>query len=334
MSKQSRHTLLGILACAALVVLFSSATRPRSPARAETPATGGTRYNNPVDGQRAYGYLKQICEIGPRISGTAGMQQQRELLTEHFEALGGEVELQRFRARHPRTRQWVSMANLIVTWHPETKQRILLCTHYDTRPLPDRDPNFRLRRSGTFLGANDGASGVALLMELGHLMPDLDSNYGVDFVLLDAEELVYDERLGTYFLGSEWFARRYVADPPEHRYRWGVLLDMVGDANLQIYQERYSMFWKDTRPLVTEIWDTAQRLGVEEFVPQRKHEVKDDHLKLRNIAKIPTCDIIDFDYPTDGNRYWHTTADVPANCSGESLAKVGWVVHHWLQSTK
>ncbi len=162
-------------------------------------------------------------------------------------------------------------------------------------------------------------------MELGHLMKSLDIRYGVDFAFFDGEEFVYDER-DRYFLGSEHFARMYVKEPPAHKYRWGVLLDMVGDADLQIYQEKLSVSWRDTRPLVAQIWGTAQRLGVNEFVAQPKHTVQDDHIPLRQIAKIPTCDVIDFDYPA-----WHTTADIPENCSGESLAKVGWVVLEWMK---
>jgi hypothetical protein len=286
----------------------------------------------PVDAERAMGYLRQICQIGPRISGTEGMRKQQELLSAHFEKLGGEVAMQRFSARHPIDGSRVSMANMIVTWHPDRKERILLCAHYDTRPLPDRDPNPAQRRSGTFLGANDGASGVAVLMELAHQMPELESRYGVDFVLFDAEELVYDSQ-DPYFLGSEWFSRKYVAEPPPHTYRWGVLLDMVGDADLDIFQERNSMWWHDTRPLVEDIWATARELGVREFIPRVKHEIRDDHLKLRNIAKIPTCDIIDFDFGP-GNRFWHTTEDTPQRCSGASLAKVGYVVLRWLQQVE
>ena len=101
---------------------------------------------------------------------------------------------------------------------------------------------------------------------------------------------------------------------------------MVGDKDLQIHYEQHTMSWPETRPLVQEIWGTAQRLGVKEFIPRTKHLVRDDHLALRNIAHIPTCNIIDFDYP-----YWHTESDAPGRCSGESLAKVGWVVHEWLK---
>jgi hypothetical protein len=253
------------------------------------------------------------------------MKQQLRLLRQFFADRGGRVSFQGFMGANPLGGPKIPMANMIVEWHPEKKERILLCAHFDTRPLPDRDPDPVQRREGRFIGANDGASGVAVLMELAHLMPSLDIRYGVDFAMFDAEELVYDER-DPYFLGSEYFARQYARKPPVHRYRWGVLLDMVGDADLQIYQEQHSVSWRDTLPLVAQIWGTAQRLGVREFIAQAKHPVLDDHLALRNIAKIPTCDIIDMDYPA-----WHTVNDVPEQCSGESLAKVGWVVYEWLR---
>jgi hypothetical protein len=256
------------------------------------------------------------------------MLAQQELIARHLEGLGGRISWQRFRARHPANGGLIPMANMICQWNREASRRILLCSHYDTRPLPDRDPNPVRRRSGTFVGANDGASGVAVLMELAHHMAQVKCTYGIDFALFDGEELVYDER-HPYFLGSEWFARDYVARPPAYRYRWAVLLDMVGDADLQIFQERHSMGWDDTRPLVMEIWATAERLGVREFVARRKHTVRDDHVKLRNIGRIPACNIIDFDYP-----YWHTEADTPSKCSPDSLAKVGWVLYEWLQTVK
>lgn len=326
---------LGVASIGLLVagVMMAQLAAPQASAPAPE-ATNLELADIPFNGTRAYDYLKQLCALGSRTSGSPGMQAQQKLLTEHFEKLGGKVTLQRFRARHPLTGALVPMTNLIVEWHPERKQRILLAAHYDTRPLPDRDPDPAQRLRGTFVGANDGASGTALLMELAHSMPELESEYGVDFVLLDAEEFVYDGDRDPYFLGSEWFARKYVQERPAHRYRWGVLLDMVGDSRLQIFQERNSMAWADTRPLVEAIWGTAARLGVREFIARRKHEVRDDHLKLRNIAKIPTCDIIDFDYPDaqSGNRYWHTTADTPQRCSALSLAKVGWVIHEWLKS--
>ena len=276
----------------------------------------------PFDGRRAFEYLSDLCALGPRPSGSQGMQAQQKLLVEHFRKLGGKVSLQKFRVRHPQTGAAVPMANMIVQWHPERRERILLCAHYDTRPFPDRDP---VHPRGTFIGANDGASGTAILMELAHQMPELPGRLGVDFVLFDGEEFVFAEN-DPYFIGSEYFAIDYANKRHRHRYRFAVLLDMVGDADLQIYPDRHSLSWKDTRPLVHQIWNTARRLGVSEFARNRQYDIRDDHIKLHDIARIPSCDIIDFEYP-----YWHTEDDVPEQCSALSLAKVGWVVQEWLK---
>jgi hypothetical protein len=293
---------------------------------AERTVRDAVQPKNPLDGARAYVYLQQICAIGPRISGTVGMQQQQELLQAHFEQLGGKVTQQKFLVDNPLGGPKVHMANMIVEWHPAARERVLLCAHYDTRPLPDQDLDPLQQRSGIFLGANDGASGVAVLMELAHLMRGLEGAVGVDFLLVDGEELVYVEGRDKYFWGSNWFAQQYVRNPPPYKYRWGVLLDMVGDSDLQVYQEQQSVTWRDTRPLVKELWATAARLGVKEFIPRAKYRIQDDHVPLRNEGKIPTCDIIDFDYP-----HWHTTRDTPAQCAPSSLAKVGWVVYEWLR---
>lgn len=283
----------------------------------------------PFDGQRSYQVLKDLCAIGPRMSGSAGMQKQREFLNRYFTKLGGKVELQSFDIRHPEQGHRVTMHNMIVQWHPERKNRILLCAHYDTRPYPDQDPDFTQRR-GIFLGANDGASGVALLCGLAHYMREFNSKYGVDFVFFDGEEFIFNQDRDPYFLGSTEFAKSYRNHPPAYRYRWGVLLDMVADEQLQVYQEINS--WKYAQPLVRDIWGVAKKLGVTEFRPQRRYEIRDDHLPLNEIARIPTCDIIDFDYPRPGLRtsYWHTREDKPSRCSPVSLARVGWVVHAWL----
>ncbi len=277
----------------------------------------------PFNGARAYEYLNELCALGPRASGSQGMSAQQQLLTEHFQKLGAKVRLQKFPFRHPSTGAAVAMANMIVEWQPERPERVLLCTHYDTRPFPDQDP---VNRRGTFLGANDGASGTALLMELGHSTANLKGKLGVDFVLFDAEEFIFQEGRDPYFKGAEYFANEYAKTQHPYRYRWAVLLDMVGDADLQIYPDRQSLSWEDSRPLVGQIWDTARRLGVREFVAGKRYDVLDDHIKLHEIGGIPSCDIIDFNYPP-----WHTQGDTPERCSALSLAKVGWVLEEWLK---
>lgn len=324
--RRTRHLAwwawVSALAGAAGAVIAAAWLYPRWSGEAHAAASPLGLEDIPFDGQRAYEDLKRLCALGPRPSGSAGMRAQQQLLRQHFAGLGAHVRLQEFTARHPVDGSPVAMANLIVTWHPDARQRVLLCTHYDTLPLPMLDP---VDPRGLFVGANDGASGTAILMELGREMALLRPRWGVDFVFFDGEEFIFSEQ-HPYFLGSEYFARQYRDNPPAYRYRWAVLLDMVGDAHLQIYQEQNSMWWRDTRPLVLDIWAQARRLGVREFIPRIKYEIRDDHLSLRNIAGIPACVIIDFDYPA-----WHTRQDTPEQCSALSLAKVGWVIRQWLE---
>ncbi|HWA97603.1 MAG TPA: M28 family peptidase [Pirellulales bacterium] len=293
-----------------------------SPAAAQQRSPAVRLEAIPFDGAAAYRYLQQICQLGPRPAGSAAMIRQQQMLAEHFEKLGAKVERQEFRARNPRDGSAVDLANLIVHWHPDRNERLLVCAHYDTRPYPDRDPR---KPRGTFIGANDGGSGVAVLMELGRHMQDVGGSRGVDFVLFDGEELIYNDPPDPYFLGSTHFARQYIAQPPAFRYKAGVLLDMVGDADLRILVEANSQ--QLAPAVVSEVWSVAKRLGVREFVYQRGLQVNDDHMPLNQIARIPTCDVIDFEYP-----WWHTEGDVANRCSALSLAKVGWVVLEWLHS--
>lgn len=294
---------------------------PQSPSARAIPA----KYNS----KRAFGYLVQLCDLGPRPSGSPAMQQQQELLKQHFTQLGASVSMQAFEIRHPEDGSPVAMANLIASWHRDRPKRFLLCAHYDTRPFPDSD---RFNKRGTFIGANDGASGTAALMELAHQLNDLPGDVGVDIVLFDGEEFVWQQGRDDYFLGSTFFANQYRGNPPAIPYRAGILLDMVGDRELKIYYEQNSLRY--ARDVARSVWRTADKLGVHAFVARTRHNIDDDHIPLNQIARIPTIDVIDFDYPRPGigaPQYWHTEQDIPANCSGESLAAVVWVVHQWLK---
>jgi len=281
----------------------------------------------PIDGKRAYGYLKQICEIGPRTAGSPANARQRKLVSDHFAKNGAKVRDQPFRAIHPVTGAPLVMANLIGSWKPDSLQRVVIGAHYDTRPHPDQEDKPD-RQKLPFLGANDGASGVALLMEIANHLTDLETPWGVDLVLFDGEELVFgnDPRVGEYFLGSIEFARIY-ADQRDHhrtnkRYAFGIVLDMVGGRDLKINQEPNSL--REAPELVREVWAVARRLKANSFRFRQGREVLDDHLALIR-AGIPTIDLIDFDYP-----FWHKADDLPENCSAESLAEVGRVVTAWL----
>jgi hypothetical protein len=291
----------------------------------------------PFDGGQAYAYLKQLCDFGPRPSGSQAIVAQQKFLVDYFQKLGATVTRQDFRARHPVTGEAVPMTNLLIQWHPNRKERILLCAHYDTRPFPDRDAR---NPRGTFLGANDSASCVALLMELGKSMPQFQSRYGVDFLLIDGEDLVfYDQTTardtGNYCVGSEYFARQYVVDPPPYKYVAAVVLDMIAGTNLRLPQELNGAMWPDTIPITNQIWDTAGRLKIKEFVHHTTPgPVLDDHVKLHDLGGIPAIDIICDFGPSTSYPQWHTQDDDPAHCSPLSLAKVGWVLQEWLKSLK
>lgn len=290
----------------------------------------------PFDGAQAYAYLKQICDFGPRPSGTPAMAAQQKFLTDYFQKLGATVVRQEFKARHPLTGDAVPMTNLIIQWHPDRKERVLLCAHYDTRPFPDRD---RRNPRGTFLGANDSAASVALLMELGKSMPQFQSRYGVDFLLVDGEDLVFfdqstEKDSGNYCVGSEYFGRQYAVNPPPYKYVAAVVLDMIAGVNLRLPQELNSVTWPESRPIADGIWDTSKRLKVKEFTSQQPRQVLDDHVMLHDLGHIPACDIICDFGPFTSYPQWHTEQDDPAHCSPLSLAKVGWVLEEWLKSLK
>ena len=303
--------------------------RPAEPEKGQsTPRTefAADRDMEYFDAKRAMGYLEELCKIGPRISGTPGMTKQQEMLRRHFESFGAKVEFQRFTARQKSRREPVDMANLIASWRPERTRRVILCSHYDTRPIADQEPRNRWHQP--FLSANDGGSGVALLMELAHIVKDLKINVGVDFVLFDGEEYIFNPAPDgdRYFFGSEHFAQTYQKDRPRYRYIAAVLLDMIGGKNARFPVEQNSFFRAGA--LVEELWTVARQQRCDAFEYRQGPEVRDDHLAL-NKAGIPAVDIIDFEYA-----HWHRLSDVPSNCSGESLSQVARVLVAWLKQVK
>jgi hypothetical protein len=281
----------------------------------------------PIDGKRAFGYLKQICALGPRIAGSEANARQRKLVSDHFKKMGGSVREQPFEATHPLSGRRVDMVNVIGSWNADRNQRVVIGAHYDTRPEPDQEDDPE-RQKLPFLGANDCASGVALLMEIAHHLSTLETPWGVDLVLFDGEELVYGDnpRKGRYFLGSWEFARSYAAAVERKRtkvrYVAGLVLDMIGGKDLRIRREPNSMQFAPE--VVRDVWAVARQVGARSFRDEVGMEVLDDHLPL-NDAGIPTIDLIEFPYA-----HWHKADDVPENCSAESLSEVGRVITAWL----
>jgi glutaminyl-peptide cyclotransferase len=303
-----------------LVLLNSLGAKPKG--ETGEPAA---RKAGPFDGDRAIAYLQSVCDIGPRISGSEGMAKQQELLQKHFEKHGAKVALQKFDGKQPSQEKAVPMANMVVSWHPDQKTRVILCGHYDTRPIADQETN---KRDWTkpFASANDGTSTVAFFMELAHHMKDLKTEVGVDFVLFDAEEFIHDPTRDKFFLGSEHFASEYKRAKDGPKYKAAILLDLFAAKGAVFKAEQNSGLLAG--PLLEDVWKLAAELGVKEFQPAWGYEVQDDHIAL-NHAGIPAIDILDFGYP-----HWHRLTDTPDKCSAESMATVAKVLMAWLQRTK
>lgn len=282
----------------------------------------------PFDGKKAMKYLESICELGPRVSGTKQMKKQQELIKKHFEDLGAKVTFQSFDAKQNSVKGIIPMTNIIVSFHPEKKRRVIICSHYDTRPIADQEPDPRDWRK-PFLSANDGGSGVALMMEMANHMKDLKTHVGVDFVIFDGEEYIFVTEGGKrdrYFIGSEHFAQEWRKDKNRVDYSAAILLDMIAGKNLHLPVEINS--YRFHKKLVEEVWSIAREQNVRAFTWKEGHEVQDDHLSLQKVG-IPAIDIIDFDYV-----HWHKLTDTPQACSAASFEDVAKVLSVWLQRTK
>ena len=259
--------------------------------------------------QRAFAYLEKQCEFGPRVPGTTAHQETGTYLFKELGKYTNEVVYQPFEFRgQDRT---IQMNNILARFGDDSGGKMLLAAHWDTRPFADRDPD-PANRNTPILGANDGASGVAVLLEVARVLKSKPPPTPVIIVLFDGED--YGRTVSTMFLGSTHFAKNmdgWEAD-------FGILLDMVGDRTLELPMEGYS--WNAARDLTEAIWRRAEELGLPAFQRRLGPAIMDDHLPLIQ-AGVPTINIIDFDYP-----HWHTVEDTSDKCSPESLEIVGRLV--------
>jgi len=256
---------------------------------------------------RAFDYLEKQCEFGPRPPGSAAHKQTLEYLASELKKYAAKVELQSFTQKVDAG--VLELTNIIATFGPKTDKRILLAAHWDTRPYADRDPDPE-KHDTPILGANDGASGIAILLELARGFHSEPPEIQVIMVLFDGED--YGLSTDEMFLGSKYFAKniddRWV---PEY----GILIDMVGDKDLDVYIELYSA--KAAPDIVRKIWKLAKKLHLEGIYDEYGPAILDDHIPLIQ-AGIKCVDIIDFNYP-----YWHSVEDTPDKCSPKSLGTIG-----------
>ena len=264
------------------------------------------------DSNQAFDHLVKQVEFGPRVPGSAASLECRKYFVQHLRASGLKVDSQVFIYDDPYSDQQIRMVNLIASTmnSAKTEPGLIICAHYDSRPRTDFHSDQSLKDK-PIDGANDGASGAAVLLELASIFKTALPGDNIDLVFFDGEDWGEAGDLDHYLLGSRHFVRTGVRG----KYRYGILIDLIGDKDQQIYKEGYSQQFAPE--LNDYVFKTAKKLGLTTFVDSVKYTVTDDHLMLNTVG-IPTVNLIDFDYP-----FWHTENDSPDKCSPESLGNVG-----------
>ncbi len=300
-----------ITACAGVVTVACAGSANRAPDAAvaaaprvpEAQAAAGAS-SQPFDGARAWAHLEHQVQLGPRPSGSPALAATRKYIADQLRTLGIAVREQAFVGKTPAGD--MAMANVIGTIAGRRTARVALASHFDTK----RSPRFR------FVGANDGASSTAVLLELARALKDSRPEFTIELLFLDGEEAVNWDWAGTdNTYGSRHYVAAGQADGSLETLQALVLLDMVGDSDLRIRRESMSTPW-----LVDAVWSTARRLGHGQYFPSELTTVDDDHVPFLR-AGVPAVDIIDLDNPT-----WHTAEDDLAHVSRQSLQIVGDVV--------
>ncbi len=275
------------------------------------------------DGQAAFAYLEQQCQIGPRYPGSAGHTVARQLYVHFFNQHADTLLQQSFTRYVEPLDTTLQMTNIIAGFGPENQNPLLIGAHWDTRPWADQDPD-PANRNRPILGANDGASGVAVLMHLAEHLIQTPPHRRVWLVLFDGEDMGLPGETAHFCLGSEYFARHLPIPKPTE----AIIIDMIGDADLSLPIERFSFHYHPR--LAKTIWKLARQRGYQPFKMHLGEAVYDDHVPLIQSAEIPAIDIIDFNYPNKFYNYWHTLQDTPDKCSPESLQMVGQVLMDYI----
>jgi Zn-dependent M28 family amino/carboxypeptidase len=308
--------LTGILALAALTACGAKADK----AAAAKPALTSNEFN----ADSAMSYIRQQLAFGPRVPGTEAARKTGDWIVSRLRTTADTVLEQKW-THTLADGKTLPMRNIFARFKPTAKDRILYVTHWDTRPFADSDPDPANRKTA-MPGANDGASGVALLLSVADALKKLPPNTGVDLLFVDGEDW------GTFgppdvdvLIGSTWFAQHLPS--PSYRPTFGVLWDMIGDADLNIYQEVNSA--QAAPEVVQKVWETAKEMGYDKyFIPEAKEPITDDHVPLIK-AGLKVIDVIDIDYgPRDESgavttSYHHTLQDTIDHVSAKSMKIVG-----------
>ena len=283
----------------------------------------------------AYVFVANQVAFGPRVPNTDAHKKCGDYMVATLQRFGAEVTEQRVQLK-AYNNTILDARNIIGSFNPEQKTRIFLCAHWDSRPYSDNDTDAANYHTPV-QGANDGASGVGVLLELARLMQQVPPTIGVDIILFDAEDYgrpSFDKSadIGDSFcLGSQYWSR----NPHKEGYKpkYGILLDMVGGKNPTFLQEYFSMLYAPD--VVKMVWKKAHQLGYQDyFISQPGNPVIDDHYYINKIANIPCIDIIHYSNQTGFVDTWHTIYDTMENIDKTTLGVVGRVVTAVVYSEK
>jgi len=283
----------------------------------------------PFDSDSAYRYVKEQVDFGPRVNNTAAHEKCAGFLINKLKEYCPDVIVQKGQVK-AFNGKILDFKNIIASFNPTTNDRIFICSHWDSRPFADNDPDVKKHRT-PILGANDGASGVGILLEIARQLSISKPSIGVDLILLDAEDygapedMPRDEHSEDWWgLGSQYWANH----PHKANYfaKYGILLDMVGASNATFLQERFSLEYAPA--IVRKVWDIAGELGYSAYFPfDTGGYITDDHTFINKIMNIPTIDIIHLVKDATGNSgfypYWHTTKDDMNSIDKTTLGAVG-----------
>ena len=280
----------------------------------------------------AYLFCEQQCQFGPRTMNSEAHDRCGEWIADKFRAYGMEVTLQKADLRgYDGT--VLKSTNIIAAYQPELQERILLCAHWDSRPWADNDPD-EANHHKPVMAANDGASGVAVMLEVARLLASQPTplGIGVDFVCFDAEDWgtpQWAESDGddsnTWALGAQYWATQHSTLNTQHSPKYGILLDMVGGQGAKFYQEQMSKYYAPE--IVRKVWAAAETVGYGSYFPKEDGGgITDDHLPVNQDAKIPCIDIIPY-YPdctaSSFGPTWHTVSDDMQHIDRNTLQAVG-----------
>ncbi len=293
----------------------------------------------PFSGDSAYFFVEKQVNMGPRVPNTAAHREAGDYFISKLKEYGARVTAQEFQAQSFDGKT-LQLRNIIASFYPDQQKRVLLAAHYDSRPFADKDDE---RRDEPIDGANDGASGVGVLLEIARILNSNDTPppVGVDIILFDGEDWGNDsnnyvplpENLDTWWcLGSQYWGQN--KHNPQYSAYYGILLDMVGGTDAKFYREGYSMEFAPK--IVNKVWQTAARLGHNEyFIPANGGTITDDHVYVNKYTNIPMIDIIPTD-PVEGSfgDFHHTHDDNLSIISRETLQAVGETVLHVLYNER